>query len=709
MPRFFTRAVLALSVFVVGALGVVAIGPIEAESGESWTCSSSLGGNEFWMGQHYSQSGWRKMTDDATSITGIEIMVESGADGHRLNLTSDWSSSAIFQTITVPPGGGVVPIDASTSDLIGFFIPPEGVAGSPNGLQATINLCTGGGDPAPQPEPDPDPAPDPDPVPGPDPHPIPHPGPDPHPHPGPDPDPQPGPDPDPQPDPDPHPHPDPGPDPHPQPDPGDGIDLADNFNQPQVDVPSAAVRSASFGHWIHKLDDEMTARIGQRCVDLHDRFWVTGPDGDAYHTWHPASYDGCEFGHEHGDDAGGSDSFDYAGGYPPFGFAMSQQGVRHEDHFGHKITVANDIRLSIGLSSGENDYPNIYDSGITCDWMSKIHQGSYAADALTNHLHEYFLTVRCDDVHQGANTEFSVKLLAPFGNPNQFDYAGLGDITDVMANVESQITNIDGSEIDAVKPPHLTVHSGEGGGRGVSGFPALQWHPMHNLAEPELWSMHSDRAHVETPNGGGVKFAPYYIIKNMARTLDPQPDGSFDVVRTVDLCYSGGTRVPGPYCSALPETQPADDYWKSTDSPFNGSMRAVQFKGFGLTNDGGPEFFCTDPFGKSATAAPCGDGQVPQRASQIRNWWQEQSGGVVGNPGWTCITDVDGVCHHRALGGSVMKARYIDNNGVIEVVNGGLADPYINGNGQVDGYEPAGIGHEWVVDYSQEPGLHAPN
>ena len=186
------------------------------------------------------------------------------------------------------------------------------------------------------------------------------------------------------------------------------------------------------------------SNTGENCFDLHDRYWTKGDDGFAYHTWHPTEVEGCTFYHEHGDNPVGlfkdgpdsdpnavarsSKAFEYGGGYPPFGYAMAVYNrthakIRREDHFGHKVIVANGIRMAIGNSQNPN--ADIYDTGIRCDWYSKIHQGSYSADALTNNMHEYFLTLICnDDADKGAIdpnaddvTRFSFKSMLNWGNP----------------------------------------------------------------------------------------------------------------------------------------------------------------------------------------------------------------------------------------------------------------------------------------------------
>ena len=98
--------------------------------------------------------------------------------------------------------------------------------------------------------------------------------------------------------------------------------------------PGGATRAASFGIWQPGPHDTCGA-------DLHDRYWVHGPDGKVYPTFHPPvdPVSGCTFGHEHGRDPAGSDLADIPF---PFGYVAEQalaagQLDRVPDHVSHKI------------------------------------------------------------------------------------------------------------------------------------------------------------------------------------------------------------------------------------------------------------------------------------------------------------------------------------------------------------------------------------
>jgi len=476
-----------------------------------------------------------------------------------------------------------------------------------------------------------------------------------------------------------------------------------SFSMPQACLPAAMSvgTSATFAKWRNKIDAPAndptplgTSSSGEDCRDMHDRYWVKGDDGLAYHTWHPSAVDGCVFRHEHGDDAATSDIINYAAGYPPFGFVMEQQHAgssmpRHEDHFGHKIVVANNIKLAIGTSTNTND--TLYDAGITCDWLSKIHQGSHSSDALTNNTHEYFLNMKCNDTQQQEPTEFSVKIMADWGQANKVTFIGSGgfvNIEPVETLVTSYLTFPWNGAPDPITPPTMASPPNPNGAREFTSISNLQWKNWSQVTQPELWQQ--DEVSVQTPVGS-ITFAPYYVVKNPSRLLR----SDFTLQRTVDLCYdNNGTRLQGDFCSILPVSYPGADYWKSAASPFNGSMRAVNFKAVEVSNANGPAEFCTDPFGQNASSAPCSGNQIKQKSASIRNYWNSQ----VGNPA-NCVTDTSGVCHGKNLAGTIERWTMDYQNGQWSANRVGAES--LGGSA----YKPAGIGFEWISNHGNDAGV----
>jgi len=367
--------------------------------------------------------------------------------------------------------------------------------------------------------------------------------------------------------------------------------------------------------------------LSPACQALHDRYWTSGPDNRAYPTWHPPAAfhpdtgEGCVFGHEHGEDPSTSPVFDYSGGWPPFGYVVkTKSSQRVEDHFGHKITVAS-FRAGIGnhpqdTASEGVPPPAIHDAGFDCHWLSKLHQGSYSLDAFSNHLHEYFLTVRCDGEpvdaitidpwKVNARTEFSIKALVPFGSPNSFSACGDGNF--------NSINSVTGPNGESLQPAQVTAPvTAEPNPRGFNCFNPVDSKYSLGIADSlnryDIWTQPYT---VSGPNNLGIRFQAYYIVKEPARSLNAAVD---QIQWTTELCQQN----PGlNFCAAFENNgSPA---WDSTLSPFRGALRAVNFKRLAIYNNhpDDPDTFCTDVHGKNpslpvAAGAGCPPDRIEQR------------------------------------------------------------------------------------------------
>jgi hypothetical protein len=181
-------------------------------------------------------------------------------------------------------------------------------------------------------------------------------------------------------------------------------------------VPGPAAKPAkALGIW-------SPSRFDSCPTALHDRYATRGPGGKLYPGWHPpvvrnpATGRRCTFGHEHGRDPRGSDLYRWVarhlGGGIPFGaasealdaYAAANPGTatRHEDHVGHKIEWQNNVRLLRRTRTGARR-----PISVTCDFLTKLHQGSHSADAFTNNAHELIYAVRCDDGTRLLTTTFA--------------------------------------------------------------------------------------------------------------------------------------------------------------------------------------------------------------------------------------------------------------------------------------------------------------
>uniref|UniRef100_A0A7S1VV90 Uncharacterized protein n=1 Tax=Grammatophora oceanica TaxID=210454 RepID=A0A7S1VV90_9STRA len=629
--------------------------------GSNWICTTTPdSGSSLDVPQWHGNSGWKALTNDATSYCGVQVdVLGSGTTGNVLNLINNWSSGPIAsENMDVD---GTVAIPSGTTGSLQYYV--DHVTGSP--YSASVMLCTdcpGGGPPPPV-------AP---------------------------------------------------PTPPPQPPTGGGPCNQNDYSayvvpQPCLPGEMGYATGGSYDGWRTKSGITGVSNSGEDCKDLHDRFFVVADNNKAYHTWHPPVYEGCIFQHEHGDDAKESNVFDYAEGYPSFGYVTSLYTDREEDHFGEKITIANDIRMAIGKPQ---DKLVVYDPNITCQWYSKLHQGSYSADAFSNNLHEYQLTFVCDDTQFSSNTSFSVKAMIQWGAPNEFVlFENTADphYTDVVNQGESLLLRPWDNQPDPIPSNYADSpypNLNDGGQREFdswTGFQQKSWTSPSLIAQPELWSGPSgDDKLIRIPGGGSIRFAPYYIVKNMARVARPKTSDptEFVVKTTVDWCYNENTneRIGGGFCSLLPPTHPGPDYYKTVDSPFKGTVRGLNFKTLELLNENGPPEFCTDVFGKEPTNIPCDPNtQVRQRANQMSNYWASQT--YTNNP--PCVPDVLGVCHYMDVSGTLERWTFgLNGNGDWTASRvGATPEPQFG----AAAYRGAGIGFEWIMNHGNAEGVRVPN
>jgi hypothetical protein len=127
------------------------------------------------------------------------------------------------------------------------------------------------------------------------------------------------------------------------------------------------------------------------------------------------------------------------------------------------------------------------------------------------------------------------------------------------------------------------------------------------------------------------------------------------------------------YCTSAgaPMTRVA---WNDPASPFNGTLRAVNFKSFNLMNRGGYRTFCTDIFGRNPSALQtngrCVNAHhVVQTASAIDNYASNGSNAAIKR----CAPQANWVC--------------------------GITGSTVNASVRSDGSFPTqGLGYELILD-----------
>jgi hypothetical protein len=346
-------------------------------------------------------------------------------------------------------------------------------------------------------------------------------------------------------------------------------------------------------------------------ISVHAQFSTIGPDAKRYPTWHPPvdPATGCTFGHEHGRDPHGSSLYQTVGPIP-FGYAnevldaFDPAGPRHEDHVGHKVEWEDGMPMRIA------DAP----AGISCDLLTKLHQGTHSKDAFANNLHELAYHVRCTD-----GSEIHLTIMTAIGRPGEF------------------VRSCDREAVVLVGPA-TPAHSPVGGGKRVIAdrgcveqfvLVAAPQGSQFNAGLRESWQV---SAAVRLPNGRALAVAnPYFQVLAPSRYYDPGRPGL--VGRTVDLCYeaeANGDRARGGPCLTSTNNGAVPGIgWDDPRSAFNGVARFVDVNANRVMNPEGPDTWYTDPFGNNARTTPF-PGSIRQMVARIDNTATPFTGPAIG-------------------------------------------------------------------------------
>ncbi len=388
---------------------------------------------------------------------------------------------------------------------------------------------------------------------------------------------------------------------------------------------------------------------------LHESYYVIGPDGKKYPTWHPvvvtdpASGKQCSFGHEHGRDPknsmvwkqvkeyfyfdanknGTMDPQEEAVSGLPFGYVNEQFDVynqskgsatmRHEDHVGHKVDYANgegeiathqaNNSTTGGVWVGKlGDGRMAKDTGVRCYYLAKPHQGTSTADAFVNNIHEVFYFADCRHSNTAYNQKVSVAVLQPFGKAGGFtkfmplcgverrasdqDFVNIG-LTDSNRNYPSGAGNREIISRDCIEKGFL-VPSGQYSGNMYEAWPA---------------SLSINRSN-GTSLLSGINLL--FDVEDANRYYNPTKPNN--LAYSMDLCYeeiAGGRRARGGACEwatnynsgpNVPASQRIA--WNNPRSGFRGIHRGMYFMPAVVSNAGGSEIWYSDPLGGNAQTTP---------------------------------------------------------------------------------------------------------
>lgn len=336
---------------------------------------------------------------------------------------------------------------------------------------------------------------------------------------------------------------------------------------------------------------------GECSREIHARYWIWGPDGKVYPTWHPPrDPSGCTFGHEHGDDPRDSVLFDRVG-WPAFGYVNEQlapsspASQRDEDHVGHKIQVGNGRRVIEGDDGTAREVPDGRVSMI-CDSLIKFHQGTHGADAFTNNLHEFNYNVRCEYTDDGSVIETRFNVLPPIGPPG-----GFTPTRDCGGDEHRHVGTATPSDSPDNRFQGRRIPDEQCAARVLAG--EQQMHAMH-----ETWFanvFHHSRRGSDAPGLRNLQILGYFLTLDPSRYFDPSLPGNMG--RQIDLCYEG---APGFQCDQVRrQTQRTGERieWDDPRSPFRGAHRLFA-PGIFIVQNEGPTTLYTDPYGLRFSTEP---------------------------------------------------------------------------------------------------------
>jgi hypothetical protein len=393
---------------------------------------------------------------------------------------------------------------------------------------------------------------------------------------------------------------------------------------------SNAPASASLGRWAPAAQDSCSKAF-------HDSFFVIGPDGKKYPTWHPpeardqATNQLCSFGHDHGMDPAFSalwadlqahfaadtnhngllEAGELSASGIPFGLAsealVNSPTPRLEDHTAYKIIYANDaVRTRVSGGSGTS-----FD--LHCDLFAAYNQPASTADAFGSNLFSVIYAVNCNSGNSVGQypVKVIVTTMAVFGDPGSFTLDANGTQQQNAGTAVPSTSPQGGSELGRLIPSRDAVFAGVF-------VPNTQMSDFGTLVE--RWET---QLHLRRPNGDELAtLAPAFRVDDPARYFD---NGA--LARSIDLCYSGldanGNLVTDPLqaaaivrqvrgggainCASVAPNGPATPTssrvaFDDATSPFRGCRRSAFF-GADAVHNSGAAIWYTDAFGANASNA----------------------------------------------------------------------------------------------------------
>ncbi len=335
----------------------------------------------------------------------------------------------------------------------------------------------------------------------------------------------------------------------------------------------APAASAAFGRW--------RPGAGDTCPKtLHDAYFVIGPDGKRYPTWHPAmgldpaTEEPCSFGHDHGRDPRGSHLWPLLSRHfaapgqateagVPFGLAEEAlasypgphggRAPHAAEHEGYKIEWQNDVRLRRADRPAQAVVP----LDVTCDFFASYHLEPRSAGPSGASPRSMLFAARCSDGTELVSTTMS--RLEPARDPD----GSCGNALQLVS---------------ASPSPEAAIAAA--GTHGASCAP---------------------RGALGSARGGASARSGLWLVAGRLRTADGREIAGYDAaVALLD---------PRVAASAVPAGVTPRELLRAAG-------RALSIGRVTLRNQGGPGEWWTDPFGGHASPTPF-PGAIRQRVASL--------------------------------------------------------------------------------------------
>ena len=372
--------------------------------------------------------------------------------------------------------------------------------------------------------------------------------------------------------------------------------------------------SLSMGRWSPATD---STRFPNECSkDVHDSYFVVGPDGKKYPTWHPPRdpATGCWFGHEHGDNPAGSALWSElkrhfawdansngtideseatsARSGIPFGYAAEVGGdpaaILHDSY---KIAFIDNVARQRVVSGGTQD------ASLRCNQLLAFAHDTQTSAAIGQALHPLTYAIDCTPTDGSSYaSKLILSVMADYGSSQApaaqgNEVAAARRVPEATAQVYPSAFVTFGNSADlpaALTESWDTVVSV----RSSAGAELARANPGLINRNPSRYVLGSGSSAVAQPSIGLC-----YSGLNAAGALITDPAQSASIVRQV--------RGSATDCARLSPTGPATALaarvrFDDRDAQFKGCSRSVIWRDQSVRNGSGPTTWYSNASGTDA-------------------------------------------------------------------------------------------------------------